>query len=109
MQNPLFHVGQQEITKILKEEGYVKGFKLIDDQLQGIIRIYLKYNNKNQSVINNLQRISKPSRRVYVKKDKIPRVLGGMGIAILTTSKGIMADRAVRQAQLGGEVLCYVW
>ena len=100
---------KQEISRILKEEGYIKESKIINDQVQGIIRLYLKYDDTNRPVITNLKRISKPGRRVYVKKDSIPRVLGGLGIAILSTSKGIMTDKNIRKAQLGGEVLCHVW
>ena len=100
---------KQEISRILKEEGYIKESKIINDQVQDIIRLYLKYDDTNRPVITNLKRISKPGRRVYVKKDNIPRVLGGLGIAILSTSKGIMTDKNIRKAQLGGEVLCHVW
>jgi len=100
---------KQEISRILKEEGYIKESKIINEQVQDIIRLYLKYDDTNRPVITNLKRISKPGRRVYVKKDNIPRVLGGLGIAILSTSKGIMADKNTRKAQLGGEVLCHVW
>ena len=100
---------KQEISRILKEEGYIKESKIINDQIQGIIRLYLKYDDTNRPVITNLKRISKPGRRVYVKKDNIPRVLGGLGIAIVSTSKGIMTDKNTRKAQLGGEVLCHVW
>lgn len=100
---------KQEISRILKEEGYIKESKIINDQVQGIIRLYLKYDDTNRPVITNLKRISKPGRRVYVKKDNTPRVLGGLGIAILSTSKGIMTDKNIRKAQLGGEVLCHVW
>jgi len=100
---------KQEISRILKEEGYIKESKIINDQVQGIIRLYLKYDDTNRPVITNLKRISKPGRRVYVKKDNTPRVLGGLGIAILSTSKGIMTDKNTRKAQLGGEVLCHVW
>ena len=100
---------KQEISRILKEEGYIKESKIINDQVQGIIRLHLKYDDTNRPVITNLKRISKPGRRVYVKKDNIPRVLGGLGIAILSTSKGIMSDKNIRKAQLGGEVLCHVW
>lgn len=100
---------KQEISRILKEEGYIKESKIINDQVQDIIRLYLKYDETNRPVITNLKRISKPGRRVYVKKDNIPRVLGGLGIAIVSTSKGIMADKNTRKAQLGGEVLCHVW
>ena len=100
---------KQEISRILKEEGYIKESKIINEQVQDIIRLYLKYDDTNRPVITNLKRISKPGRRVYVKKDNIPRVLGGLGIAILSTSKGIMTDKNIRKAQLGGEVLCHVW
>lgn len=97
------------IAEILKEEGYIQDFELISDTKQGILKLSLKYENHAESVIANLQRVSKPSRRVYVAKDEIPSVLNGMGIAILSTSKGVMTDRAARQAGVGGEVICYVW
>ncbi|MGC9046382.1 MAG: 30S ribosomal protein S8, partial [Thermodesulfovibrio sp.] len=85
-----------EISKILKEEGFIKSYKIIKDKKQGIIRINLKYTPEGDSVISNLQRISKPGRRVYVSKDEIPRVMGGLGIAILTTSQGVMTDKECR-------------
>jgi small subunit ribosomal protein S8 len=97
------------IAEILREEGYIKDFELIPDKKQGILKLSLKYDDHAGSVIANLQRVSKPSRRVYVAKDEIPSVLSGMGIAILSTSKGVMTDRAARQAGVGGEVICYVW
>ncbi len=97
------------IAEILKEEGYVQNYELIPDNKQGILKLTLKYDDHAQSVIVKLQRVSKPSRRVYVAKDAIPAVLNGMGIAILSTSKGLMTDRAARQAGVGGEVICYVW
>jgi small subunit ribosomal protein S8 len=97
------------IAEILKEEGYIQDYEAIPDTKQGILKINLKYDDQEQSVIANLQRVSKPSRRVYVAKDEIPSVLSGMGIAILSTSKGVMTDRAARQAGVGGEVICYVW
>ncbi|MGA1874396.1 MAG: 30S ribosomal protein S8 [bacterium] len=100
---------KQRISQILKEEGYVKGVKVIEKQPQKIIRIYLKYENANKPVITNLKRVSKPGRRVYVKKDQIPKVLGGLGVAILSTPQGVMTDKGTRKAQLGGEVLCYIW
>lgn len=100
---------KMEITKILKEEGYIKGYKIVDESVQNTIRIYLKYDQMNKSIITNLQRISKPGRRIYVKRDEIPKVLGGMGIAILSTPKGVMTDRYTRKAATGGEVLCYIW
>jgi len=97
------------IAEILKEEGYIQDYEVISDTKQGILKLNLKYDDDAQSVIVNLQRVSKPSRRVYVAQDEIPSVLSGMGIAILSTSKGVMTDRAARQAGVGGEVICYVW
>jgi small subunit ribosomal protein S8 len=97
------------IAKILKEEGFVQDYDWVDDSKQGILKIKLKYGEGRQRVITGLKRISKPGLRVYVKKDEIPRVLGGLGIAILSTSQGVMSDRQARAAGLGGEVLCYVW
>ena len=97
------------ITEILKEEGFIKNFRLIEDKKQGMLRVYLKYGPGNEKIISGLVRVSKPGRRVYVAKDKIPSILGGMGVAILSTSQGVMTDRAVRKQQLGGEVLAYVW
>ena len=97
------------ITEILKEEGFIKNFRLIEDKKQGTLRVYLKYGPGNEKIISGLVRVSKPGRRVYVAKDKIPSILGGMGVAILSTSRGVMTDRAVRKQQLGGEVLAYVW
>ena len=97
------------ITEILKEEGFIKNFRLIEDKKQGMLRVSLKYGPGNEKIISGLVRVSKPGRRVYVGKDKIPSILGGMGVAILSTSQGVMTDRAVRKQQLGGEVLAYVW
>jgi small subunit ribosomal protein S8 len=97
------------IAEILKREGYIRGYEVISDSKQGILKLKLKYDEHAGSVIANLQRVSKPSRRVYVAKDEIPSVLSGMGIAILSTSKGMMTDRAARQAGVGGEIICYVW
>jgi small subunit ribosomal protein S8 len=98
-----------EIAKILKEEGFIKSYKIIKDKKQGVLRINLKYTQEGDSFITNLKRISKPGRRVYVSKDKIPHVMGGLGIAILTTSQGVMTDKECRQKGIGGEVICYVW
>lgn len=98
-----------ELSKILKEEGFIKSYKIIKDKKQGIIRINLKYTSEGDSVISNLQRISKPGRRVYVSKDEIPHVMGGLGISILTTSQGVMTDKECRHKGVGGEVLCYIW
>ncbi len=98
-----------EIAKILKEEGFIKSYKIIKDRRQGILRITLKYTNTNESVITGLKRVSKPGRRLYVGKDNITKVMGSVGIAIITTSKGILTDRDCRLQGVGGEVLCHVW
>jgi len=100
---------KRSIAQILLEEGYIKGFEEIDDGKQGIIRIALKYTPNKQSVISGIKRISKPGLRVHAKKDEIPKVLGGLGIAILSTSKGIMTDKKARKEGVGGEVLAFVW
>ena len=97
-----------ELAKILKDEGYIQDHELVESGKQGIIRIYLKYNGK-ENVITGLKRISKPGLRIYAQKEEIPKVLGGLGIAVLSTSQGIMTDRKARQAGIGGEVICYVW
>ena len=97
------------MAAIFKEEGYIADFKVSGDKIPGIIQIRFKYDKHAQNVITNLKRVSKPSRRVYVGIDEIPSVLNGMGMAILSTSKGVMTDRAARPAGVGGEVLCYVW
>ncbi len=97
------------IARVLKDEGYIANFKFIKDKRQGILRINLKYDQKKTPVIMGIKRISKPSKRVYVKCDKIPYVLNGYGIAILSTSKGIVHDREARKRRLGGELLCTVW
>lgn len=98
-----------EISRILQEEGYIKGYEVVEDGVQGLINVDLKYGNNNERVISGIKRISKPGLRVYAKSTEIPRVLGGLGIAIISTSKGIMSDREARKEQVGGEVLCYVW
>jgi small subunit ribosomal protein S8 len=98
-----------ELTKILKEKGFIKSFKVLRDRKQGMIRVSLKYLDGEEKVITGLTRISKPGRRVYVGKDMIPRVMGGYGIAILSTSKGIMTDEICRRDGVGGEVLCNIW
>jgi small subunit ribosomal protein S8 len=90
-------------------EGFIKGFDVIEDGKQGIIRIDLKYGKNSEKVISGIKRISKPGLKVYVKSDEIPRVLGGLGIAVLSTSKGIMTDKQARKENVGGEVICYVW
>ncbi len=97
------------MAEILKQEGFIKNFRLIEDNRQGMLRVYLKYGAGNDKIISGLLRVSRPGRRVYVTKDRIPSILGGMGVAILSTSHGVMTDRQVRKQQLGGEVLAYVW
>ncbi len=100
---------KKAIAKILLDEGYIKSCDYIDDGLQGQIKVTLKYVEGKESVIKGLKRISKPGLRVYAKSDEIPKVLGGLGIAIVSTSKGVMTDKAARNAGVGGEVLAYIW
>src|SRR5699024_1527943 len=100
---------KKEIAQILLDEGFIKGFDVIEDGKQGIIRMDLKYGQYNEKVISGIKKISKPGLRVYVKSDEVPRVLGGLGIAILSTSKGIKTDKDARKEGIGGEVVCYVW
>ena len=100
---------KKAIAKILLDEGYIKSVDFIDDGLQGQIKIVLKYAQGKESVIKGLKRISKPGLRVYAKNEEIPKVLGGLGIAIISTSKGVMADKEARKAGVGGEVLAYIW
>jgi len=100
---------KREIAEILKQEGFVRDAEYVNDNKQGIIRLFLKYGPNNERVITGLKRISKPGLRVYAKSNELPRVLGGLGIAIISTSKGLMTDKAARQAKSGGEVICYVW
>ena len=97
-----------EIAKILKEEGFIKDYKVVKDDAQGTIVLTLKY-NKKERVITGLKRISKPGLRVYAKNDEVPKVLNGLGIAIISTSKGIMTDKEARKQNIGGEVLAYIW
>jgi len=100
---------KKAIVQILKEEGFIRDFEWIDNGHQGTIRLYLKYGPSKTKVVAGLRRISRPGLRVYAKKDQIPKVLGGLGIAVLSTSHGIMTDKKARQEGLGGEVLCYIW
>ncbi|MBE0448375.1 MAG: 30S ribosomal protein S8 [Actinobacteria bacterium] len=100
---------KEEIARILKEEGYIKGYQIIKENGFNVIRAKLNFGPDRERVITGIKRISKPGLRVYAKKDEIPRVLGGLGIAIISTSKGIMTDREAKKAGLGGEVICYVW
>jgi small subunit ribosomal protein S8 len=97
------------IAEILKDEGFIKNFRLIEDKWQGMLRVYLKYGPGQERVISGLRRVSKPGRRRYVAADGVPSVLGGMGVAILSTPRGVLTDRETRKAKVGGEVLCYVW
>ena len=97
------------IANILKEEGFIKDFDFVQDSKQGLLRVNLKYGPNREKVITGIKRISKPGLRVYAKNDQLPRVLGGLGIAIVSTSKGIMSDKQARREGVGGEVLAYVW
>ncbi len=97
------------LATALKDLGYIKNFKTISDDKQGVLRIYLKFDNDSNHVIHEIKRVSTPGRRVYVGKDEIPSVKNGLGCAILSTSKGVMHDTAAREAQVGGELLCTVW
>jgi len=98
-----------EIARILKEEGYVSNFKATEEEGHKILRIYLKYSNNNEAVISNVNRVSRPGCRVYVRRTEIPRVLGGLGINILTTPRGVMTGSTARKENVGGELLCQVW
>ncbi|MFC5468752.1 30S ribosomal protein S8 [Cohnella sp. CIP 111063] len=100
---------KKQIAEILKREGFIRDAEYVEDNKQGLIRIFLKYGPNNERVITGLKRISKPGLRVYTKSTEVPRVLGGLGIAIISTSKGIVTDKEARQGKSGGEVLCYVW
>jgi small subunit ribosomal protein S8 len=97
------------LARIFKEEGFIKNYKVIKDQRQGILRVYLKYNNQQKSLIQGVKRISKPGRRVYAGAETLPRVQGGLGVAIISTSKGVVTDRQARKLGVGGEVLCEIW
>ncbi|TCZ67562.1 30S ribosomal protein S8 [Paenibacillus albiflavus] len=100
---------KREIAEILKKEGFIRDAEFVEDNKQGIIRLFLKYGQNNERVITGLKRISKPGLRVYAKSQEIPRVLGGLGIAIISTSKGVMTDKEARFSKAGGEVIAYVW
>jgi small subunit ribosomal protein S8 len=97
------------IAEILKQEGFIREYEYRKDSRQGTIRVYLKYGPNREKVITGLKRISKPGLRVYAQKDELPKVLGGLGIAIVSTSQGIMTDKTARKSGIGGEVLCYIW
>lgn len=98
-----------EVAKILKDEGYIKNFKVIDDTKQGSLIITLKYADNNRSVITGLQKVSKPGCRIFCQKDTIPKVLDGLGIAIVSTSQGVISGKKCEEKGVGGEVLCYIW
>jgi small subunit ribosomal protein S8 len=98
-----------EIAKILKQEGYIRTFKLIDEGPQGVIRVYLKYSEDGQPVIHGLKRVSKPGRRVYRGVEELPKVLNGLGVAIVSTNRGVVTDEQARRLRAGGEVLCEIW
>ena len=100
---------KKSIAQILLDEGYIKNFQVVDDGTQGVIHISLKYNAGKEKVISGLRRVSKPGLRVYVGADELPRVLRGLGIAIISTSKGVMTDKKARELRVGGEVLAFVW
>jgi small subunit ribosomal protein S8 len=100
---------KKALVQILKDEGFVRDFEWLDNGHQGTIRLYLKYGPNKTKVIAGLRRISRPGLRVYAKKDQVPKVLGGLGVAVLSTSSGIMTDKRARQEGVGGEVLCYIW
>ncbi len=100
---------KKEVARILLEEGFVKSYDVIEDGKQGIIRIQLKYSRDNEKVITGIKRISKPGLRVFAKKDDVPKVLGGLGVAVISTSKGLITDKQAREQGVGGEVIAYVW
>ena len=97
------------LAKILKDEGFIEDYKVVNDNVQGTIQLTLKYGQNKERVITGLKRISKPGLRVYAKASEVPRVLNGLGIAIISTSRGVMTDKEARKQKLGGEVLCYIW
>lgn len=100
---------KKSIAGILTEEGYIKGFEVIEDNKQGIIRVQMKYGPDKERVITGIKKISKPGLKVYAKADEVPKVLGGLGIAIISTSNGVISDKEARKLGVGGEVICYVW
>lgn len=100
---------KKAIAEILKEEGFIRDYHYINDHKQGVLKITLKYGQDSRRVITGLKRISKPGLRVYARKDNLPKVLGGLGIAIISTSRGLLTDKDARREGIGGEVLCYVW
>ncbi len=99
----------EDMLKIFKNEGYISNFKPIEDKKQGIIMVYLRYNKDKSPILTDVKRVSKPGLRVYVTNDEIPRVLSGFGMAVISTSRGVMTDKDARREKIGGEVLCYAW
>ena len=100
---------KKDIAEILKNEGFIRDVEYVDDNKQGIIRVFLKYGNDGQRVMSGLKRISKPGLRTYVKADAVPKVLNGLGIAIISTSEGVVTDKVARAKKIGGEVIAYIW
>lgn len=100
---------KSELAKVLLRERFINNFKVIEDTKQGVLRVYLKYSGEDVSVISGLKRVSKPGRRLYVGKDRVPRVMGGLGVSVVSTSRGLMTDREARESGLGGELVCQVW
>lgn len=98
-----------QILNIFKKEDYIKNLKTIDDKRQGVIRVYLKYDKNRMSLITQIKRVSKPGLRIYVDKEKVPKVLNGLGAAVISTSRGVLTDREARKEKIGGEVICYIW
>lgn len=100
---------KKEIADILKREGFVRDYEFVEDSKQGVLRIFLKYGQTNERVITGVKRISKPGLRVYAKADELPKVLNGLGVAVVSTSKGVLTDKEAREQAIGGEVLAYIW
>ena len=100
---------KEEILRIVKDRGYILNYRRVEDGRQGILRVYLRYSKKKKGVITGLKRVSKPGRRIYVTREHVPHVYGGTGMAVLSTSQGVVADKDARRLKLGGEVLCYLW
>ena len=100
---------KEAVLKVLEEEGFIASYRRVEDKGRPVLRVGLKYDHEGEPVVTGLERVSRPGRRVYARADEIPKVLGGLGVSIVSTSRGIVTDRAARQARLGGEVLCNVW
>ena len=100
---------KQNIVKLLKDEGFIKGYRYIEDNKQGIVRVYLKYGVNKEKLINSLKRVSKPSRRVCMGKDKMPKIKSGLGVLVVSTSKGVMTSQKARELNIGGEIICEIW